>query len=88
MKDVKAAIETCQVVNDEQETIMNKPYQDTNMALFPSCTLPMCMFTISHLLKGCTTQSDGSLAIVDIDALKGFVNLWVHLTFAILLFSM
>ena len=28
-------------------------------------------------------QSDGSLAIVDIDASKGFVDLWVHLTFAI-----
>ena len=28
-------------------------------------------------------QSDGGLAIVDIDASKGFVDLWVHLTFAI-----
>ena len=28
-------------------------------------------------------QSDGSLAIVDIDALNGFVDLWVHLSFAI-----
>ena len=28
-------------------------------------------------------QSDGGLAIVHIDASKGFVNLWVHLTFAI-----
>ena len=28
-------------------------------------------------------QSDVGLAIVDIDALKGFVNLWVHLSFAI-----
>ena len=28
-------------------------------------------------------QSDGSLAIVHIDASKGFVNLWVHLSFAI-----
>ena len=28
-------------------------------------------------------QSDGILAIVDIDASKGFVNLWVHLSFAI-----
>ena len=28
-------------------------------------------------------QSDGSLAIVDIDASKGFVNLWVHLCFVI-----
>ena len=28
-------------------------------------------------------QSDGSLASVDIDASKGFFDLWVHLTFAI-----
>ena len=28
-------------------------------------------------------QSDGSLAIVDIDASKGFVDLWVPLIFAI-----
>ena len=28
-------------------------------------------------------QSDGSLATVDIDASKGFVELWVHLSFAI-----
>ena len=28
-------------------------------------------------------QSDGSLAIVDIDASKGFVYLWVHLSFVI-----
>ena len=33
--------------------------------------------------KGVYPQSDGSLAIVDIDALKGFVDLWVHLSFAI-----
>ena len=28
-------------------------------------------------------QSDGSLAIVDIDASKGFVDLWEHLALAI-----
>ena len=28
-------------------------------------------------------QSDGDLAIVHIDASKGFVDLWVHSTFAI-----
>ena len=28
-------------------------------------------------------QSDGSLATVDIDASKGFVDLWVHLSFGI-----
>ena len=34
---------------------------------------------------GCTVyqQSDRSLAIVDIDASKGFVDLWVHLFVAI-----
>ena len=34
-------------------------------------------------IKGVYPQSDVSLAIVDIDALKGFVDLWVHLSFAI-----
>ena len=34
-------------------------------------------------LYGVYPQSDGSLAIVDIDASKGFFDLWVHLTFAI-----
>ena len=33
--------------------------------------------------KGVYPQSDGGLAIVHIDASKGFVDLWVHLTFAI-----
>ena len=35
------------------------------------------------MTKGVYPQSDRSLAIVDIDASKGFVDLWVHLTFAI-----
>ena len=33
--------------------------------------------------KGLYPQSNKSLAIVDIDASKGFVYLWVHLSFAI-----
>ena len=33
--------------------------------------------------EGVYPQSDGSLAIVNIDASKGFVDLWVHLSFAI-----
>ena len=33
--------------------------------------------------KGVYPQSDGSLAIVDIDASKGFVDLWEHLALAI-----
>ena len=33
--------------------------------------------------KGVYPQSHVSLAIVDIDASKGFVDLWVHLSFAI-----
>ena len=33
--------------------------------------------------KGVYPQSDRSLATVDIDASKGFVDLWVHLSFAI-----
>ena len=28
-------------------------------------------------------QSDGNLVVVDINASKGFVNQWVHLSFAI-----
>ena len=35
------------------------------------------------LYKGVYPQSDESLATVDIDASKGFVDLWVHLSFAI-----
>ena len=35
------------------------------------------------LPKGLYPQSNESLAIVDIDASKGFVYLWVHLSFAI-----
>ena len=38
---------------------------------------------VHPLTKGLYPQSDGSLAIVDIDASKGFVYLWVHLSFAI-----
>ena len=34
-------------------------------------------------LKGVYSQSDVSLAMTDIDALKGFVDPWVHLSFAI-----
>ena len=37
----------------------------------------------NHLPKGVYTQSDGSLGIVDIDASKGFVDLWEHLALAI-----
>ena len=36
--------------------------------------------------EGVYPQSDVSLAMIDIDASKGFVDLWVHLSFAILLF--
>ena len=35
------------------------------------------------LTKGVYPQSHGSLATVDIDASKGFVDQWVHLSFAI-----
>ena len=34
-------------------------------------------------IKGVYPHSDGSLSIVDIDALKGFVDLWVHFFVAI-----
>ena len=33
--------------------------------------------------KGVYPQSDGCLAIVNIDASKGFVDLWAHLSFSI-----
>ena len=33
--------------------------------------------------KGVYPQSDVSLAMIDIDASKGFVDLWVHLSFEI-----
>ena len=34
-------------------------------------------------LKGVYPQRDVSLAMIDFDASKGFVDLWVHLSFAI-----
>ena len=37
----------------------------------------------TSLHKGVYPQSDGSLGIVDIDASKGFVDLWEHLALAI-----
>ena len=39
----------------------------------------------SHLqhLEGVYPQDDGSIAIVDIDASKGFIDLWVHFFVAI-----
>ena len=40
------------------------------------------LYTPSHS-EGVYPQSGGDLAIVHIDASKGFVDLWVHLTFAI-----
>ena len=33
--------------------------------------------------KGVYPQSEVSLAMIDIDASKGFVDLWVHLSYAI-----
>ena len=48
-----------------------------------------CRVFIWHLVpldfiyKGVYPQSDESLAIVNIDASKGFVDLWVHFSFAI-----
>ena len=41
------------------------------------------MLPVLDIRKGVYPQSDVSLAIVDIDASKGFVDLWVHLSFAI-----
>ena len=40
-------------------------------------------FSGKRYSKGLYPQSDESIAIVDIDASKGFVYLWVHLSFAI-----
>ena len=39
--------------------------------------------TIMQNITGVYPQSPWSLATVDIDASKGFVDLWVHLSFAI-----
>ena len=40
-----------------------------------------------RLSKGVYPQSDNGFRRVDIDALKVFVDLWVHLSIAILRFS-
>ena len=37
----------------------------------------------AHAGKGVYPQIDGSLATADIDASREFVDLWVHLSFAI-----
>ena len=45
--------------------------------------LAVIRFTPILLSKGVYPQSDVSLAMIDINASKGFVDLWVHLSFAI-----
>ena len=49
---------------------------------------PADLILFRHLVKpdrkGVYPQSDGSIVVVDIDASKGFVDQWVHLSFAIL----
>ena len=45
--------------------------------------LSLFEFVRLYMCKGVYPQSDGGLVIVRIDASKGFVDLWVHLTFAI-----
>ena len=40
-------------------------------------------FYFLNVDKGVYPQSDGSLAIVDIDTSKGFIALWVHFFVAI-----
>ena len=51
------------------------------------CDLHSASYTIGHSKKGSSKgvypQSDESLATVDIDASKGFVDLWVHSFFMI-----
>ena len=44
------------------------------------CSIASC----GRALKGCTLKSDGSLAVADIDASKGFVGRWEHLALAVL----
>ena len=44
---------------------------------------PKFPHTLLVACKGVYPQSDGGPEIVDIDASKGFVDLWVHLSFAI-----
>ena len=46
-------------------------------------TLSNFIVILDCICKGVYPQSDGRLATVDIDASKGFVDLWVHLFFAI-----
>ena len=42
-----------------------------------------CLCRERNLLsEGLYPQSNGSLAIVDVDASKRFVSLWIHLSFA------
>ena len=51
-------------------------------AMFPKVRQSVSGVT-EKVCEGMYPQSDGDLEIVHIDASKGFVDLWVHLTFAI-----
>ena len=43
-----------------------------------------CLFNpMPHATEGVYPQSDGSIVVVDFDASTGFVDQWVHLSFAI-----
>ena len=59
-------------------------YNSCCLCQFPVVGYPtQTRFVVEYGLKGVHPQSDGSLAIVYIDASKWFVDLWVHLSFAI-----
>ena len=47
------------------------------------CTDLLVITMWYHVVIGVYQQRDGSLAIVDINASKRFVDLWVHLSFVI-----
>ena len=62
----------------------------TNLQVVPYA-IPAAVAGVKHskplsvfkMCKGVYPQSDRSLAIVDIDASKGFVDLWIHFFVAI-----
>ena len=71
------------ILDSRYHSTLVKDYYFTNYNLTRNSEKENVTITIHNPLEGVYPQSDVSLAIVDIDASKGFVDLWVHLSFAI-----
>ena len=70
----------CVWLDPQRETFTLAIYVGIQIALWTQREPQHC---VTFLHKGVYPQSNGRPAIVDIGASKGFVGLWVHLSFAI-----